>query len=50
MARGNPVPKVGVVMGSESDWEIMQHAVAQFVAFAKLLHDFAFGNVRRFLL
>jgi 5-(carboxyamino)imidazole ribonucleotide mutase len=29
MARRNSVHKVGVVMGSDSDWEIMQHAVAQ---------------------
>jgi 5-(carboxyamino)imidazole ribonucleotide mutase len=34
MARRNSAPKVGVVMGSESDWEIMQHAVAQLTAFA----------------
>jgi 5-(carboxyamino)imidazole ribonucleotide mutase len=26
-------PLVGVVMGSSSDWEIMQHAVAQLKAF-----------------
>ncbi len=29
MARRNGAPKVGVIMGSDSDWEIMQHAVAQ---------------------
>ena len=28
-----PQPLVGVVMGSSSDWEIMQHAVAQLKAF-----------------
>jgi len=33
MARRSKAPKVGVVMGSESDWEIMQHAVAQLAAF-----------------
>ena len=33
MARRNSTPKVGVVMGSASDWEIMQHAVAQLAAF-----------------
>jgi 5-(carboxyamino)imidazole ribonucleotide mutase len=27
--RGDGSPKVGVLMGSDSDWEIMQHAVAQ---------------------
>jgi 5-(carboxyamino)imidazole ribonucleotide mutase len=27
-------PVVGVVMGSSSDWEVMQHAVAQLKAFA----------------
>ena len=29
MARRNDTRKVGVLMGSDSDWEIMQHAVAQ---------------------
>jgi len=33
MARRNSAPKVGVVMGSASDWEIMQQAVAQLDAF-----------------
>jgi 5-(carboxyamino)imidazole ribonucleotide mutase len=33
MARGNPSPLVGVIMGSDSDWEIMQQAVAQLDAF-----------------
>ena len=33
MVRRNSATKVGVVMGSESDWEIMQHAVAQLAAF-----------------
>jgi 5-(carboxyamino)imidazole ribonucleotide mutase len=33
MIRRSRAPKVGVVMGSESDWEIMQHAVAQLAAF-----------------
>ena len=38
MARRNNVPKVGVVMGSESDWDIMQHAVAQLTHFG-IAHD-----------
>jgi 5-(carboxyamino)imidazole ribonucleotide mutase len=29
MDRRNGAPRVGVIMGSDSDWEIMQHAVAQ---------------------
>jgi 5-(carboxyamino)imidazole ribonucleotide mutase len=29
-----PQPIVGVVMGSSSDWEVMQHAVGQLKAFA----------------
>ena len=33
MARRNNAPRVGVVMGSASDWEIMEQAVAQLVAF-----------------
>jgi 5-(carboxyamino)imidazole ribonucleotide mutase len=33
MARGTGTPKVGVVMGSESDWDVMQHAAAQLLAF-----------------
>src|SRR5260370_26703590 len=33
MARRNNTPRVGVVMGSANDWEIMQHAVAQLAAF-----------------
>jgi len=33
MARGTEAPKVGVVMGSDSDWDVMQHAVAQLLAF-----------------
>jgi 5-(carboxyamino)imidazole ribonucleotide mutase len=33
MARRNDAPKVGVVMGSDSDWEIMQHAVEQLAQF-----------------
>jgi 5-(carboxyamino)imidazole ribonucleotide mutase len=33
MASRSDTFKVGVVMGSESDWEIMQHAVAQLEAF-----------------
>src|SRR6266568_5168301 len=31
--RGKRAPLVGVIMGSDSDWEIMQHAVAQLDAF-----------------
>ena len=38
MARRSNAPKVGVVMGSESDWEIMQHAVAQLTDFG-IAHD-----------
>jgi len=33
MAQRKAAPLVGVVMGSESDWEIMRHAVAQLDAF-----------------
>jgi 5-(carboxyamino)imidazole ribonucleotide mutase len=33
MARPNQAVSVGVVMGSDSDWDVMQHAVAQLVAF-----------------
>jgi len=33
MTRRSRAPKVGVVMGSDSDWEVMQHAVAQLTAF-----------------
>jgi 5-(carboxyamino)imidazole ribonucleotide mutase len=33
MARSNRTPLVGVIMGSDSDWEIMQQAVAQLDAF-----------------
>jgi 5-(carboxyamino)imidazole ribonucleotide mutase len=33
MARQQKSVQVGVVMGSESDWEVMQHAVAQLAAF-----------------
>ncbi|HUH92665.1 MAG TPA: 5-(carboxyamino)imidazole ribonucleotide mutase [Casimicrobiaceae bacterium] len=33
MPRRNGAPKVGVIMGSDSDWEIMQHAVAQLEQF-----------------
>jgi 5-(carboxyamino)imidazole ribonucleotide mutase len=32
MAQSKAAPRVGVVMGSDSDWEIMQHAVAQLDA------------------
>jgi 5-(carboxyamino)imidazole ribonucleotide mutase len=32
MAQRKPAPQVGVVMGSDSDWEIMQHAAAQLAA------------------
>jgi 5-(carboxyamino)imidazole ribonucleotide mutase len=38
MARRSNAPRVGVVMGSESDWEIMQHAVAQLSHFG-IAHD-----------
>lgn len=33
MAQRSKAPRVGVVMGSASDWEIMQHAVEQLAAF-----------------
>jgi 5-(carboxyamino)imidazole ribonucleotide mutase len=33
MARRKSATRVGVLMGSASDWEVMQHAVAQLVAF-----------------
>src|SRR5260221_8781426 len=33
MAQRKAAPLVGVVMGSDSDWEIMRHAVAQLDAF-----------------
>jgi 5-(carboxyamino)imidazole ribonucleotide mutase len=32
MAQRKAAPLVGVVMGSDSDWEVMQHAVAQLTA------------------
>ena len=38
MPRRNGAPKVGVIMGSDSDWEIMQHAVAQLEQFG-IAHD-----------
>ena len=34
MAQRKAAPLVGVVMGSDSDWEIMRHAAAQLDAFA----------------
>jgi 5-(carboxyamino)imidazole ribonucleotide mutase len=33
MARPKQAPRVGVVMGSDSDWDIMQHAAQQLAAF-----------------
>jgi len=33
MAQRKPAPQVGVVMGSDSDWEVMKHAAAQLEAF-----------------
>ena len=33
MAQRKPPPLVGVVMGSDSDWEIMRHAVEQLESF-----------------
>jgi 5-(carboxyamino)imidazole ribonucleotide mutase len=33
MARQETSPRIGIVMGSDSDWEIMEHAVQQFTAF-----------------
>jgi 5-(carboxyamino)imidazole ribonucleotide mutase len=32
MAASNPKPLVGILMGSKSDWEVMQHAAAQLEA------------------
>ena len=32
MAQRKPAPQVGVVMGSDSDWDVMQHAAAQLGA------------------
>src|SRR5690348_12678591 len=32
MAQRKPAPQVGVVMGSDSDWDVMQHAAAQLSA------------------
>lgn len=32
MAQRKAAPQVGVVMGSDSDWEVMQHAAAQLAA------------------
>ena len=34
MAQRKAAPQVGVVMGSDSDWEILRHATAQLDAFA----------------
>jgi 5-(carboxyamino)imidazole ribonucleotide mutase len=34
MAERKAAPLVGIVMGSDSDWEIMRHAAAQLDAFA----------------
>jgi len=42
MPRRNGAPKVGVIMGSDSDWDIMQHAVAQ-------LEQFGIANEARVL-
>src|SRR5262250_3475899 len=33
MAQRKAAPQVGVVMGSDSDWEVMKHAAAQLEAF-----------------
>ena len=33
MARNSKAPLVGIVMGSDSDWDIMQHAADQLAAF-----------------
>jgi len=34
MAQRKAAPLVGLVMGSDSDWEIMRHAAAQLDALA----------------
>ena len=31
--KSNPAPVIGVVMGSASDWDVMQHAVAILTQF-----------------
>jgi 5-(carboxyamino)imidazole ribonucleotide mutase len=33
MAQRKAAPQVGLVMGSDSDWEVMRHAAAQLDAF-----------------
>jgi 5-(carboxyamino)imidazole ribonucleotide mutase len=33
MPRGKQAVQVGIVMGSDSDWDIMQHAAVQLAAF-----------------
>jgi 5-(carboxyamino)imidazole ribonucleotide mutase len=33
MARSKDAPRVGILMGSDSDWDIMQHAADQLAAF-----------------
>ena len=33
MPRSKDAPQIGIVMGSDSDWEIMQHAVDQLAEF-----------------
>ncbi|MDQ6619490.1 MAG: 5-(carboxyamino)imidazole ribonucleotide mutase [Pseudomonadota bacterium] len=33
MAQAQPAPLVGIVMGSESDWDVMRHAAAQLDTF-----------------
>ena len=33
MAQRNGTPQVGIVMGSDSDWEVMQHAARELDAF-----------------
>jgi len=33
MARSKDAPQVGILMGSDSDWDIMQHAADQLAAF-----------------
>ena len=33
MPRKQDAPQVGVVMGSDSDWDVMQHAAAQLASF-----------------
>lgn len=43
---GQQTPVIGVVMGSNSDWAVMQHAVAQLEAFA-IPHEYKVVSAHR---